>query len=323
VKKVLVFAVRATWLLAATLFHIPALYAVDFTFETMGGMTAGATHEYVYEGDKCVSRLDWKDGAIPALSFSGEAALRGAFLRLDMLSAIPVQNGTMEDFDFLVAGGDEPSLYSKHEAYLDKHFDVSVALGYDLHILNWRIAASAGFAYRNRKWTAQDGFLQYPESGLWTGDEPKQELYGPVISYEQAVWFPIITLNVGYVLKERFLFSAGGSLYPVMWGDTVDNHLLRSEQFYDAMREGFGWGVKIDAQYNLDNGKRIALKATVGYEKIALKGSTAMRKTGVSDDKLIATEGYGSRMESGRWTVAVGFVCRFGGESPATRLEKF
>jgi outer membrane protease len=96
--------------------------------------------------------------------------------------------------------------------------------------LNWRIVPSAGFVYRNRKWTAADGFLQYPVSGLWTGDEPKQEVHGPVISYEQALWFPVITLKAGYTLKNCFLFSAGGSLYPVMWGDTIDNHLLRSEQ---------------------------------------------------------------------------------------------
>jgi outer membrane protease len=181
---------------------------------------------------------------------------------------------------------------------------------------NWRLTPSVGFAYRNRKWTAADGFLQYPASGLWTGDEPKQDLYGPVISYEQAVWFPVVTLKAGYVLKERFLFSASGSLYPVMGGDTIDNHLLRSEQFYDAMREGFGWGVKIDVQYNVDSGKRIALKAAGGYEEVALKGNTAMRETGIADDKLIVTEGYGSRMESGQWTFTVGFVFRFGGIKP-------
>jgi outer membrane protease len=296
--------------LVVALFHIPALYAVDFAFETIGGIVTGATHEYVYEGAKCISRLDWKDGAIPVVSFSGQAAFRGAFLRLKILSAVPLQNGTMEDFDFLVAGSDEPSLYSKHNAYMDKYFDGSVTLGYNLHVSNWRIIPSCGFAYRNRKWTAADGFLQYPASGLWKGDEPKQKLYGPVISYEQAVWFPIITLQADY-MKERLLFSASGSLYPVMEGDTVDNHLLRSEQFYDILREGFGWDVKIDIQYDLDSGKRIALKATGGYEKVMLTGNTAMRGTGISDDKLIVTEGYGSRMESRQWTVTIGLVYRF------------
>jgi outer membrane protease len=286
----------------------------SFSFTSEAGVFGGATREYVYEGDMCVSRLDWQDNAVPAVSFSGQASLRGAFLRLKILSAIPLQNGTMEDFDFLVAGSDEPSLYSKHDAYTDKYFDSSVTLGYNLYISNWRITPSCGFAYRNRKWAAANGFLQYPASGLWTGDEPKQKLYGPVISYEQAVWFPIITLQADYVLKERLSFSASGSLYPVMGGDTIDNHLLRSQQFYDVLREGFGWGVKIDIQYNLDSGKRIALKATGGYERIALKGKTAMRGTGISDDKLIITEGYASHMESRQWTVTMGLVYRFGGE---------
>jgi outer membrane protease len=187
-------------------------------------------------------------------------------------------------------------------------------LGYDLRVLNWRIIPSAGFAYRNRKWTAADGFLQYPVSGLWTGEEPKQELYGPVISYEQAVWFPVIALKAGYALKERFLLWAGGSLYPLMWGDTIDNHLLRSQQFYDAMREGFGGAVNIGFHYNFGGKERIALAASAGYETIELKGNTAMKETGVSDGTLLVAEGYGSRMESGRWTFALGFVRRFGGE---------
>jgi hypothetical protein len=66
VKKILVFAMRATWLLVVAPFHIPALYAIDFAFETTGGVFTGATHEYACEGDTCISRLDWKDGAIPA-----------------------------------------------------------------------------------------------------------------------------------------------------------------------------------------------------------------------------------------------------------------
>jgi outer membrane protease len=314
VKKNLFFSLQAVGLAMVLSFQIPPAHAAEFAFATEAGVLAGTTNEYVYEGDKCISRLDWKDNAIPVVSFSGQAALFGAFLRLEMASAVPAQNGTMEDYDFLVAGSDEPSLYSQHDAYLDKYFDSSLTLGYDLRLLNWRIVSSMGFAYRNRKWTAADGFLQYPVSGLWTGDEPKQEVYGPVISYEQALWFPVITLKAGYVLKERFLFSAGGSLYPVMWGDTIDNHLLRSEQFYDAMREGFGENINIGFQYNFGGKERIALEVSAGYEKIALKGTTAMKETGVSDGELILTEGYSSRMESGRWTFTLGLVCRFGGE---------
>jgi outer membrane protease len=313
VKKNLFFKARAIGLAMALLFPIPPAHAAEFAFATESGVLTGTTNEYVYEGDKCISRLDWKDSAIPALSFSGQAALFGAFLRLEMTSAVPAQNGTMEDYDFLVAGSDEPSLYSQHDAYLDKYFDGSVMLGYDLRLSNWRIMPSAGFAYRNRKWTAADGFLQYPVSGLWTGDEPKQDLYGPVISYEQALWFPVITLKAGYTLGKRFLFSASGSLYPVMWGDTIDNHLLRSEQFYDTMREGFGGNINAGFQYNFGGKERIVLEVSAGYEKVALKGNTAMKETGVSDSELVITEGYGSRMESGQWRFTLGLVCRFGG----------
>jgi plasminogen activator len=300
----------------AIFFHqiVLAQSNISFSLASEGGAFGGTTHEYVYEGGKCISRLDWKDSAVPALSFSGQAELSGVFLRLEMTSAVPVQCGTMEDYDFLDAGSNETSLYSKHNAYLDKYFDSSVSLGYDLRLRNWRIIPSAGLGYRNRKWTAADGFMQYPASGLWTGDEPKQELYGPVISYEQAVWFPVITLKTGYAPSKRFLLWVSGSLYPFMWGDTIDNHLLRSEQFYDTLREGFGGGTNIGFQYYFNGKERIALEVSAGYETITLKGKTAMRETGVSDGTLLVTEGYGSRMKNGQWIFALGFVCRFGGE---------
>jgi plasminogen activator len=286
---------------------------LSFSFVSEIGILNGKTYEYVYENDKCISRLDWKSTATPVIFFSGKAMFLGAFLQLGMTSAVPVKNGTMEDYDFLNAGSNEPSLYSKHDSYLDKRFDTFITLGYDLCLMNWSITPSAGFAYRNCKWTATDGFLQYPLSGLWTGEEPKQDLYGPVITYEQALWFPVLTLKVtGYAQRKRFLFSLSGSLYPFIWGDTIDNHLLRSKQFYDTMREGLGGNIKISFEYNLGNKEQIILKISAGYENIALKGNTAMRQTGISDDKLIITEGYTSRMENGQWMLALGFAFKFG-----------
>jgi outer membrane protease len=303
----------AAFVAFAALSGTAPLLALDVSFTFDAGLLTGTTREYVYEGDKCISRLDWQDNAVPVVSFSGEAALGGVFLRLEMTTTIPVRCGIMEDYDFLVAGSDEPSLYSKHDAYLDKYFAGAVTLGYDFRISDWRITPSAAFAYRNRKWTAQDGFLQYPVSGLWTGEEPKQHVYGPLISYEQAVWFPAVGLEAGYLLKRRFLFSVSGNLYPVLGADTVDNHLLRSVQFYDTMREGFGGNINITFQYLFGGTERIALKVRAGYETIDLKGNTAMRETGVSDGILLVTEGYGSRMKSGQWTVTLGFVYRTAG----------
>ncbi|MDR0706351.1 MAG: hypothetical protein LBF60_00550 [Treponema sp.] len=64
----------------------------------------GATHECVYEGGACISRLDWKDGAIPAVSFSARAALSGAFLRLNALSALPNVKKLLEQNKMPVTG---------------------------------------------------------------------------------------------------------------------------------------------------------------------------------------------------------------------------
>lgn len=99
-----------------------------------------------------------------------------------------------------------------------------------------------------------------------------------------------------------------------MRGDTIDNHSLRSVQFYDTLREGFDGNINIGFQYFFGGKERLALKAQVGYEEIELKGNAAMKGTGVSYDSLIVAEGYGSRMESGQWKIVLGLVCQAGGE---------
>jgi outer membrane protease len=109
--------------------------------------------------------------------------------------------GRMEDYDFLIAGSNEVSHYSRHESYLDKDFTGTLALSYVIRLGVWNLEPGIGFSYSNRKWSAQDGYVQYPISGIWNGNEPKQSVSGTIISYEQALWFPFISLNVAYRLN--------------------------------------------------------------------------------------------------------------------------
>jgi outer membrane protease len=73
---------RLLWAALLSLSCTIPLCAFDISFAFGTGILTSAAHEYVYEGGKCISRLDWKDSALPVLSFSGQAALSRAFLRL-------------------------------------------------------------------------------------------------------------------------------------------------------------------------------------------------------------------------------------------------
>lgn len=190
--------------LLAGLLHCFYLFAVDVTFDLSSGIKNSMTQEYVYDGEKCMSRLDWNNDIIPVLSISRQIEFLNIMVRTSIDSAIPVKSGTMEDYGFLMADSADPSHYSKHDAYLDKDFIGTFEAGYILSFRNWKLLPTVGFSYLNRKWTAQEGYLQYPVYGPWTGTEPKQTVAGTVISYEQAIWFPFISIEARYILKNRF-----------------------------------------------------------------------------------------------------------------------
>jgi outer membrane protease len=190
--------------LLAGLLHCFYLFAVDVTFDLSSGIKNSMTQEYVYDGEKCMSRLDWNNDIIPVLSISRQIEFLNIMVRTSIDSAIPVKSGTMEDYGFLMADSADPSHYSKHDAYLDKDFIGTFEAGYILSFRNWKLLPTVWFSYLNRKWTAQEGYLQYPVYGPWTGTEPKQTVAGTVISYEQAIWFPFISIEARYILKNRF-----------------------------------------------------------------------------------------------------------------------
>ena len=178
--------VKRIFLLILSL-NLSTLSAIDFTYETSIALRNSVTKEYVYEGEKCISRLDWIDNIIPILSFTGQGEFFNVIIRTRIDTAVPVKSGVMEDYDFLIEGDSAPSQYSRHDAYGDKDFSCMFETGYRFRFSGWEIPPALGFSYINRKWTAQDGYLQYPVYGKWTGDEPKQNIVGTVISYEQAV----------------------------------------------------------------------------------------------------------------------------------------
>jgi plasminogen activator len=285
---------------------------LDFDFIIDGGIQTGTTQELVYEGGKLISRLNWNDGIVPVSGIAGKMGMYGVFIKMGMKFAIPVKSGTMEDYDFLISNSTEPSHYSQHDAYLDKGFSFCVEGGCEFRFLNWTVTPALGFQYRNRKWTAADGYLQYPLTGLWTGNETKTEVNGPVISYEQAVWFPFGALEIGYIYAGRhgkYRYAIGLSLCPYTWAETNDTHFLRSMQFYDTLRGGISWSAGCSVEFQPGNPGGIGFIIRSGYESLnTVKGNTASNNTGISSGLLTVDEGYSARMEIRQWYFSISVV---------------
>jgi outer membrane protease len=306
-----------------TIFHVALLVFIfccvsfrvaglDFDVIIDGGFQTGTTKETVYEGEKLISLLDWNDMLVPVSAITGRIGFRKIFLTLGMRFAVPVKGGTMEDYDFLIANSGEPSQYSRHDTYLDKDFSFVTEGGYEISFFNWHVTPSAGFRYRNRKWTAAGGYLQYPLAGPWTGAETKDNLNGPVIAYEQAIWFPYGSLEVGYTYTlgrhGKYRFALGGSYYPYIRAETNDTHYLRNIQFYDTLK-GTGWNFAAGVEFIPGKPNGLGFSARAGYERYHnLKGDTASNGTGVSAGQLATDEGYSAGMQSEQWYVSLSVI---------------
>jgi outer membrane protease len=157
-----------------------------------------------------------------------------------LIRRFPLKAASWKITIFLIEGDIAPSQYSNHDAYIDKDFGCTLETGYRFRFSDWEILPTLGFSYINRKWTAQDGCLQYPVYGKWTGEEPKQDIVGAVVGYEQAVWFPSISLTTGHAIKDRLVFSLSGYISPIVWSETIDSHFVRLLRFYDTMEKSFG-----------------------------------------------------------------------------------
>ncbi|MDR0539630.1 MAG: omptin family outer membrane protease [Spirochaetaceae bacterium] len=286
----------------------------NWMFQTALGIKSAQTQECVYEGAKQISRLDWIDNAVPFAAFSAALSAFNITARFGLSLSIPVKSGIMEDRDFLIAGSNAVSHYSRHNMCLDKDFTCYAELGYVFKINTFYIFPAAGFCYENRKWSASDGFLQYPiGGGMWTGSEPKENIYGTVINYEQSLWYPALSLCAGYIYNQRFDFALYGSFYPYISAESMDNHFVRSPpvRFYDTITGGLGGKAGVYAAFYLV--KEIAFAAALEYETFtSAKGKTSSGTIGIGNGALAVDEGYSAKIERGAFSASFGVKVKAG-----------
>jgi outer membrane protease len=290
------------------------------SLEITGGMLWGQSREFVLDGGNVMSRLDWDENWIPTVTIAGQITVFDFFLAASLRSAIPAKSGLMQDYDWYNWNTQhaqaELSDYSQSTAFLDKHFDTSVKLGYTWHLQNWSLIPSAGFSYRNRKWTASGGYGQWYQNGNsnWSSDKSKQPIAGAIISYEQEMYLLFAGLDVGWHINRRLEVLASGSVMPFMWANSLDNHFYNpsgaGKQFYDSMNGGFGWTAQLSALYEpLFAGGRFAFKLNVQFESIKTNsGTSASSAIGTGVDARLIENSTASKIESDLWALTTGIV---------------
>lgn len=273
---------------------------VSLEASTTAGVLIGTSREIVLDGSYVVSQLDW---AMKPLVFTGSelraSAPSGLLASIDVRSGVPGNTGRITDKDFLNYDGDVTH-YSEHDCYTEGALLLDARLGWKF-ALGDRIAVEpfAGFSVMRFKWTARDGYLQYPPQSSypytpWNPQTtPKVTVYGTGIVYQQTWYIPLAGVRAGIEFGDRFgaAFALGFSPYLLM--NDLDNHELRLIDFHGNLSGGYLVDPSLALSWRI--GPRAQLSLDMGYRIIwGLEGDTLAIGAGVAGDT-------GPELDPGEW----------------------
>jgi outer membrane protease len=265
----------------------PGLCAqVSLETSTSAGVLVGTSREIVLSGLYVMSQLDW---AMKPLVFVGSelraSTPEGLRASLEVRSGVPGKTGRITDKDFLNWDGDVTH-YSEHDSFTEGALLLDARLGWQF-VLGDRFTVEpfAGFSLMRFKWTARDGFLQYPpeSSYPYTPWNPqtttKADVYGTGIVYQQTWYIPMAGMRATLRFGDRMEAAFALGFSPYLWMNDLDNHELRQLDFVGIMSGGFLIDPSLEVSWRL--GPRSRLSLDLGYRIIwGLVGDTLEIGTG-------------------------------------------
>lgn len=206
----------------------------------------------------------------------------------------------MEDFDFLLKEH-KPNMYSYHDVYVDKFYAFDLGIYKSFPFMDWKNLITFGIScsYTNSKFAAQDGFLQYPVSGYWTGKEEKKNVSGTVLMYEISVLQP--QLHVGlHTLSGSTMASVLINYAPYCFISTLDSHIVRQVQFFD--KNNGSQALELEIRLNQGN-----LFYILSVNKTFFhKGISSSSPTGLATKDFVIDEKSQSGFEQSSFRFSVG-----------------
>jgi outer membrane protease len=207
--------------------------------------------ELVYYGQYTISELDWPFQ--PVLYAGTALAIQtrlGLSASLEVRSAFPWRSGFMQDSDFLNYdyGDLSRTHFSQHDCYTERAITLDARVGWVFHLGSaFTLQPFAAFGLMQYKWTARDGYLQYPPEGAppytpWDPAWTKVPVSGTGIIYEQTYLIPAAGLSAGTSFGERFDARLSLGFSPFVFCNDLDNHVQRTAgdtDYYDYLRRGF------------------------------------------------------------------------------------
>jgi outer membrane protease len=254
---------------------------LSLSLESGFGLLYGSAREIVYDGGYMLSELVWPSEPLIYGGLRLGIKSPGGFVaRLDVKAGLPGPVGTITDSDYLNYDGVKTH-FSAHNCSAERAILLDAKAGWAFPLSRaFSLSLMAAFSTMNFKWSAKDGYMQYPSEDLapytpWSSSAPKTAVYGTGIIYEQTYFIPGLFLGIDGSLSSSLELRGGFFYSPYVICDDVDNHEFTGADYYEHMSGGSLVEPSLEAEWRI--GPELSLTIDIGYRYIwALLGDATL-----------------------------------------------
>jgi outer membrane protease len=290
------------------------------------GLLYGYAEEIVYYGkgsDGKISQLLWNmkpliySGVDINLNWLKPGNRWGLFADGSFKFGFPMGTGIMEDRDWIGTNSngvwlsDVLTHYSVHDNKTDNAMLINAAMGLSFKIFEeYLLRTYIAYNYMEFSWTAKGGSFLYPAEDVdKDGHLDQQHFYlidsGMDVGTYKQRWY-IVSPGVSFYGRFNRFFDIDISLKlsPLIWCNTVDEHLLRNLTIKDTM--DFGFFIEPKLIFSFTPKDFFALSLTFSYTHIGgTRGDSEYKEQG--QQKKI----YQDISGSGYSTFDIGLILKF------------
>ncbi len=276
-KRVKRFIVALAVAAMSVFFVFPSFpVEISLATRTTVGVMYGMAKEFVFDGSFTLSELDW---ALQPVYYTGVSlectAAIGLAASLAVRSGIFGQSGYITDSDWLnypYNGDTRKTNFSQHNCFTERAFLLDARAGWGFRILEWLVLEPFGeLSIMQFKWTARDGFLQYPTELTppftpWSQDTAKTPVSGTGLIYEQNYLIPALGLSARVRLSKQLDATASFTLSPFVSCNDLDNHEFTATDYTEKMNQGLLLEPEVSVGWQINDRARLSLE--VSYRSI-------------------------------------------------------
>jgi len=266
--------------------HAPA-QSYTASISSSVGVWMGIAKEFVYTSGYTLSELDWSLSPVVYYGSRLTISTRNGFEALmEVKSGFSGLSGSITDSDYLNGDGVKTH-FSKHDCYTERAISLDVRAG-------WPAIAAPGFVVSilgvldalDYKWSAQDGYLQYPPETTapytpWSESTTKTGIVGTGIIYEQGYLALGMMVDARFRLNSSMSGAIGLGFSPIALCSDIDNHLFTGVDYYETMSGGYLLHAEASMEIRIRPNSILSLGGS--YRQIqGLIGNTTMVYTSAS-----------------------------------------